>query len=80
MSMPTIDDFTSDELTDYFDYLDDLRESGETNMFGAGPYLMREFGIGRAESHLVLSAWTKTFDGESAASARAFKALENAAA
>lgn len=25
------------------DYLDELRESGETNMFGAGPYLDAQF-------------------------------------
>ena len=27
----------------YFDFLDDLRDSGETNMFGAAPYLQAEF-------------------------------------
>ena len=27
----------------YFDYLDQLRQSGETNMFGAVPYLQKEF-------------------------------------
>ena len=29
---------------DMFTYLNDLRDSGETNMFGAGAYLQREFG------------------------------------
>ena len=27
----------------YFDYLDQLRQSGVTNMYGAGPYLRQEF-------------------------------------
>ena len=26
-------------------YLDELRESGETNMFGARPYVAQEFGL-----------------------------------
>jgi len=42
-------------------YLDDLRESGETNMYGAGPYLQAEFGLGREESHEALGYWMKTF-------------------
>ena len=33
-----------------FEYLDDLRESGVTNMFGAGPYVQDEFGLGRREA------------------------------
>lgn len=37
-------DFVTDEqLEDMFRYLDDLRESGETNMFGAGRYLEEMF-------------------------------------
>lgn len=28
---------------DHLEYLDGLRESGATNMFGARPYLMEEF-------------------------------------
>lgn len=43
------------------DYLDELRESGETNMFGAAPYLMDEFGITRQEARNILSEWMKTF-------------------
>ena len=30
---------------EYFEYLDDLRESGVTNMFGSAPYLAEEFGL-----------------------------------
>ena len=45
----------------YFDYLEALRESGATNMFGAGPYLMREFGVDRKESHRILSAWMDSY-------------------
>lgn len=27
----------------YYDYLEELRQSGDTNMWGATPYLLREF-------------------------------------
>ena len=33
--------------TQIFKYLDNLRESGVTNMFGAGIYLQEEFGLGK---------------------------------
>jgi len=42
-------------------YLDGLRESGVTNMFGAGSYLYLEFGISEDESREFISEWMKTF-------------------
>ena len=54
----------SEATQEYFAYLDDLRERGETNMFGAVPYLMAEFDLNRGESREVLSAWMKTFREE----------------
>lgn len=44
-----------------FDYLDALRESGITNMFGAGPYVERAFGLKRQEARDVLVEWMQTF-------------------
>ena len=46
---------------EHLDYLDDLRESGQTNMYGAGPYLMRDFDIERELSHKILDYWMKSF-------------------
>lgn len=46
----------------YFVYLDELRESGVTNMFGAVPYLMDEFGLSRRSAIIILSEWMDTFD------------------
>ena len=40
-----------------FTYLNRLRESGRTNMFGAVPYLMDEFDIERDEAREVLLDW-----------------------
>lgn len=47
---------------EYFEYLDNLRESGVTNMFGACPYLEEEFGLDRTEAMKVLAEWMNTFD------------------
>lgn len=43
----------------YFDFLDELRLSGETNMFGAAPYLQAEFGIDKKEAREILQNWMK---------------------
>lgn len=43
-------------------FLDDLRESGITNMFGAGRYLTNEFpSLTSKEGSKILSYWMKTF-------------------
>ncbi len=42
-------------------FLDELRESGETNMFGAGPYLREEFGLSRSEARAIVTAWMQNF-------------------
>jgi hypothetical protein len=48
--------------TQVFLYLDRLRESGITNMFGAGPYVENEFGLGRQEAKEHLIEWMETFE------------------
>jgi hypothetical protein len=40
-----------------FIYLNKLRESGETNMFGASPYLACAFSLPRREASKVLIEW-----------------------
>jgi hypothetical protein len=40
-----------------FTYLNRLRESGATNMFGAAPYLEMEFDLDRREAKQVLMDW-----------------------
>jgi hypothetical protein len=44
-----------------FEYLDTLRETGVTNMFGAGVYLQQAFGVDRREAKSVLTEWMKTY-------------------
>jgi hypothetical protein len=58
-------------MTDYFEYLDMLRESGVTNMFGAAPYLQKEFGIDRRQARDVLMRWMRSFKCDVPASERA---------
>jgi hypothetical protein len=45
----------------YFKYLDKLRESGVTNMYGAAPYLEDSFGMDSKEARGVLVKWMETF-------------------
>lgn len=45
----------------YFDYLDDLRESGVVNMFGAGEFLQKDWGMNRTEARTILAEWMETF-------------------
>ena len=50
----------------YFDYLDHLRESGVTNMFGVVPYLQQEFpelSYDRAQAVYVLREWMADHSG-----------------
>ena len=44
-----------------FEYLDALRESGDTNMFGAAPYLIRDLGLGRKQAKDNVIKWMETF-------------------
>jgi hypothetical protein len=51
-------DFVTEE---HLEYLDDLRESGITNMFGAAPYVQEEFGLTLKKARSVLTYWMRTF-------------------
>jgi len=49
----------------YFEFLNDLRESGLINMFGAPKELREVFGLSKAESIDVFTAWAENFSKES---------------
>lgn len=49
----------------YFEFLNDLRESGKTNMFGASLYLEEAFDLNRREAKTVLMNWMKQFNRSS---------------
>ena len=44
-----------------FEYLDELRESGVVNMFGAGTYVMEEYDLTKQEAREYVTDWIRTF-------------------
>ncbi len=44
-----------------FEYLVELRDSGRTNMFGAGPYIQNEFMCTKEEAKHWLLEWIESF-------------------
>ena len=46
---------------EHLEYLDALRDSGETNMFSAGIYLRREFELSGDMARTILTYWMKAF-------------------
>lgn len=61
------------KLSETFEYLDVLRDSGQTNMFGATPYLQMRFGMDQPEAKKVLVKWMETFDEDLTPEERADK-------
>ncbi len=51
--------FITDE---HLEYLDDLRESGITNMYGAVPFIMRMFLVSRSLAKEILMYWMESFE------------------
>lgn len=48
----------------YWLYLEELRKSGVTNMYGATPYLESAFGIDKHEASIILADWMKNYNPE----------------
>lgn len=46
----------------YWIYLENLRRSGVTNMFGAAPYLAKRFGLSMTEARDILLDWMDNYD------------------
>jgi len=44
-----------------YEFLNELRESGVTNMFGATSYIQEKFGFNKEESKTWLLRWMKNF-------------------
>ena len=43
-------------------YLEWLRRTGQTNMFGAVPYLINEFGFDNEKAKEVLNDWMQNYN------------------
>lgn len=46
----------------YWIYLEKLRRSGVTNMYGATPYLMEEFDLTPHEAKNILVNWMRNYN------------------
>ena len=42
-------------------FLDGLRASGATNMFGAGQYVVQAFGVDKARARELVAEWMRTY-------------------
>jgi hypothetical protein len=49
---------------EHHDFLIELRDSGETNMWGAAPYIEREFGVPYVDAKTILLEWIKYMSKE----------------
>ena len=45
-----------------FEFLEDLRESGTTNMFGAGPYVQKKFRMNKHEAKDWVLKWMNSYE------------------
>ena len=55
-------DWQYDEMkSDVFEYLEDLRESGETNMLGATSYIVETFEISKSMAKKFLLDWIESY-------------------
>ena len=52
----------TNELQEWFEELNALRDSGEINMFGAPAWLQDVHGVNRSESRAIFKAWTDQFE------------------
>ena len=53
----------NEDWTEYYQYLEELRQSGVTNMWGAAPYLDAAFDLerGKREAKEILCDWMKNY-------------------
>lgn len=58
--IPNEDDY--DDCEEYFDYLELLRVSGKTNMYGARPYLQEMFGFSKEKATTILAYWMQHYE------------------
>lgn len=45
-----------------FNFLNELRNSGTTNMYGARPYIVDNFSIEKREAGKILALWINNFE------------------
>ena len=53
----------TEQEIEMFEFLNELRESGDVNMFGASNYLVNRFFIDKYEARKVLAKWMDNYQG-----------------
>jgi hypothetical protein len=56
---------TTEQEEEVLNYLNDLRESGITNMFDARPYIIENFIVDEEEAKRLLMLWMKNYNSDS---------------
>ena len=54
----------TEEEIEILNRLNEIREGGEINMFGAGPVIQQEFGLDRNEARRIHKLWMQCFNEE----------------
>ena len=52
---------TDSDKQEVFMFLNELRSTGSTNMFGAAPLIEEFFGLDRKAARALLKEWMKSF-------------------
>ena len=52
---------TTEQEKKIFKYLNNLRDSGVTNMFGSGPYVQKRFGLDKNTASKFVTLWMRNF-------------------
>jgi len=60
-ALEEVAEVSADELQEMREFLNRLRESGTTNMFGAAVDLQEWFGLSKSVARNVLSFWMENF-------------------
>ena len=55
---------TTEQEKEAMEFLNLLRNTGVTNMFGSAPYVQVEFGIEKKEARRLVSLWMSNFNEE----------------
>lgn len=49
---------------EHLEYLDELRDSGVTNMYGSPAYVDNEFDVGERDARKIVTYWMATFGND----------------
>ena len=61
MNTDNVGEVVNEVCNEYYSFLDVLRESGVTNMFGATPYIMEEFNLDKYKATNILLDWIQQY-------------------